>query len=93
MSNMTYLCPHYRNECSFGNKTNSKDNTKSIIMSKVTQEALAIRYKMYRRRVKEIKKELKETQARAIVLTAIEYRVTERTIINAIKNRPSKAKK
>jgi hypothetical protein len=60
-------------------------------MSKVTQEALAIRYKTYRRRVREIKKELKETQARAIVMTALEYHVTERTIINALKRRPSKA--
>jgi hypothetical protein len=62
-------------------------------MSKVRENDLQERYKQYRDRVKEIKKEKKETTARAIAMTALEYHVTERTIRNAINHRPSKASK
>lgn len=61
-------------------------------MSKISQEDLEIRYKMYRNRVKEVKRTQKETEGRAIALVAIEYRVSVQTIKNAIKNRPIKAK-
>ncbi len=62
-------------------------------MSKVREKDLQDRYKQYRRRVQEIKKELRETEARAVAMIALEYHVTERTIRNAINHRPSKASK
>ena len=53
-------------------------------MSRISPENLQIRYKAYRRRVKEIMKTEKETSSRAIAKAALEFNTSERTIITAM---------
>jgi len=62
-------------------------------MSKISDKDLNIRYAKYKRRVKEIMNKEKETTTRAIAKAALEFNVTERTVKNAMNNRPSKASK
>ena len=53
-------------------------------MSKIIDKDLEIKYAGYRKRVKEVMKKQKETQARSIMIVALELRVTSQTIRNAM---------
>jgi hypothetical protein len=59
-------------------------------MPRIRKKDLADRYKKYTGRVKEIVRKDKETEQRAIQMAAIEFRVSDQTIKNAMNNRPSK---
>jgi ribulose 1,5-bisphosphate carboxylase large subunit-like protein len=61
-------------------------------MSKISDKDLQIKYAKYTKRVKEIMKDEKETSARAIAKTALEFNVTAKTVENAINNRQRKRK-
>jgi len=62
-------------------------------MPKINEKDLAERYDKYRRRVKEIKKVERETEKRAIAKAALEFNVSQRTIENAVNNRPMNSKR
>lgn len=61
-------------------------------MPKISEKDLKERYAMYTNRVKEIKREFKETEKRAMQRAALEFNVTHRTIENAMNNRKSTSK-
>jgi len=62
-------------------------------MSKISVKDLEARYARYVRVVKRIMKEEHETEKRAIAKAALELNVDPRTVANAMKNRPSRARK